>query len=217
MGQQSRQSHESSRDFSGYETQTIKVVSAAVKRGGDTPVLEIAFEGIDSLRGLLHNFHLMGETIQTFDPNFQLPNRSTPIDIQEVQTIQLNKATKLLRKIQKNATMSRASRYEELKAKYEAKTNPFTQQESQKRAKIVSRTIQGEACKGLYGKLRQIFKPSDYSSLSQIQVPRPSSQVHPTGGTWASSQRTKKGGFRTTGMGHHYHHKRGYRSSSLDL
>lgn len=46
--------------------------------------------------------------IQTFNPNFQLPNRSTPMDIQEVR-IQLNKATKLLRKIQKNATMSRAS------------------------------------------------------------------------------------------------------------
>lgn len=190
MGQWSRQSHESSRDFSGYETQTIKAVSAGCceTRGWYSGIGNCVWGNwLSHSEDYSTTFTQWERQIQTFDPNFQLPNRSTPIDIQEVQTIQLNKATKLLRKIQKNATMSRASRYEELKAKYEAKTNPFTQQESQKRAKIVSRTIQGEAYKGLYGKLRQIFKPSDYSSLSQIQVPRPSSQVHPTGGTWASS------------------------------
>ncbi|KAI2507939.1 hypothetical protein MHU86_6472 [Fragilaria crotonensis] len=50
--------------------------------------------------------------------------------------------------------------------------NPNTIQESQRRARIVSRTIRGEAGKQLFGKLRQIINPSEYSSLSQIQVPQ---------------------------------------------
>lgn len=81
--------------------------------------------------------------------------------------IQLNQAKKHLRQTQKNAARSRVQSYEELLAQYEADTHPNTQHESQRRAKIVARTLQGEASKQLFGKLRQIIKPSEFSTITE--------------------------------------------------
>ena len=97
-----------------------------------------------------------------------------------------NNARKTLRQVQKTATQTRVKCYKELLEGYKADNNPTTKSESQRRAKIVSRTIKGEATKRMFGKLRQILKPTEFSRLSQIQVPRdsstqdstPSKQVH---------------------------------------
>ena len=129
------------------------------------------------LRELTHSmdysktFERWERQIQSQDSSFQLPDRNRRLEIHEVR-LQLSSANKMLRQIQKNATQSRTNSYEELLAKYAADNNPNTKQESQRRARIVSRTIRGEEGKQLFGKLRQVMTPSEYSSLSQIQVPR---------------------------------------------
>ncbi|KAI2506854.1 hypothetical protein MHU86_7539 [Fragilaria crotonensis] len=195
MGQQSRQSHESSRDFSGYETQATKAVSAAAKRGGDTQVFR-------RLRELTHSedysttFTQWERQIQTFNPNFQLPNRSTPMDIQEVR-IQLNKATKLLWKIQKNATMSRASHKNVQKLSHA--------QFKEKRARAFMANFarySNPLTIPAYHRFKFLNPPCKF-----IRRAEPG-QVH--------SVLRKEDFEQLPGMGYHYH-KRGYRSSSPDL
>lgn len=117
--------------------------------------------------------------IQSLNPTFQLPSCEVSLDIQEVR-LQLTRAHKHLRQTQKKATKSRIQSYEELLQQYEADTDPITKSESQKRAKIVSWTIQGEACRSMYGKIRQIIQNKEYSSVSQIQIPRPETNASPT-------------------------------------
>ncbi len=109
--------------------------------------------------------------IKAYDPSFMLPERHRWLDMQTVRG-HLNRAHKFLQKTQRNATANRVSSYEDLLERYTLDTNPNTQKESQHQAKIVKRTIKNEACKQLYGRLQTILKPSEYSGLSQIQIPR---------------------------------------------
>ncbi|KAI2496031.1 hypothetical protein MHU86_18504 [Fragilaria crotonensis] len=109
--------------------------------------------------------------IQEYDPSFTLSHNSNVTTIPDIRK-QLNQAKKHLRKLQKTSTQSRVKCYEELLDAYEPDANPATKQESQRRAKIVSRTIKTEAIKSMYQKIRQTVKPSDHSGLAQLQIPR---------------------------------------------
>jgi hypothetical protein len=117
--------------------------------------------------------------IQFFDSSFTLPYRSQALEAHEVRR-HLNNSHKELRQVQKKSTEHRVGCYEELLSKYEADDNPSTKKESQRLAKQVARTIKGEEDKRLFGKLRQILNPTEYSSLTQIQVPRYPMSDEPT-------------------------------------
>ncbi|KAI2505051.1 hypothetical protein MHU86_9407 [Fragilaria crotonensis] len=120
--------------------------------------------------------------IQSCDPSFVLPDRSIELPICEVRK-RLNQATKVLRKTQKDASELHNNNYAELLETYEMDNNPLTKTESARKARIVKRTLLGETSRQLFGKLRQIVKPTEYSALSQVLVPRhpESSDVTPPG------------------------------------
>ena len=117
--------------------------------------------------------------IQSRDPNFVLQFRSTKLSIEQVR-IHLNQATKHLRMTQKAATELHHENYSELLESYELDADAATQQESKRKAKIIKRTMRSETSRQLFGKIRQIMRPTEYSALTQILVPRPRTQEFPT-------------------------------------
>ena len=137
------------------------------------------------LREVIHSedysttFDRWERQIQCFDGTFQLPERNNMLTAPEVRQ-RLNQATTDLRQTQKRATTSRVRSYEEQLANYENDANPTTTSESKRRAKIMKRTLKAEASKRLFGKLRQTLHPSEHTSLTQIQVPRPVDTIHIT-------------------------------------
>ncbi|KAI2505386.1 hypothetical protein MHU86_9092 [Fragilaria crotonensis] len=122
--------------------------------------------------------------IQFFDSSFTLPYRSQALEAHEVRR-HLNNSHKELRQVQKKSTEHRVGCYEELLSKYEADDNPSTKKESQRLAKQVARTIKGEEDKRLFGKLRQILNPKEFSSyadpssaISDVRRANYSGKVH---------------------------------------
>ena len=67
--------------------------------------------------------------------------------------------------------------YHELLAHYDADENPGTKSESRRKARIVNRTIASEASRRIYGAIRQIVNPSEYTPLARIQVPRKAGDI----------------------------------------
>ena len=57
---------------------------------------------------------------------------------------------------------------------------PSTKNESNRKATIIQRMIQSEASRALYSKIRSIVKPSEFATLSQLQIPRDRSCPYPT-------------------------------------
>ncbi|KAI2496067.1 hypothetical protein MHU86_18439 [Fragilaria crotonensis] len=117
--------------------------------------------------------------IQQFDPSFELPQRKTELPIAEVRK-HFNQATRKLRATQRQATELHSSSYDELLDYYESDTNPRTQSESKRKAAIVRRTKAGENSRQLFGKIRQIVKPGEYSALQQVLVPRHAESTNET-------------------------------------
>ena len=117
--------------------------------------------------------------IQEHDATFAFPQRGECLAIEQVRK-EFNLATKAFRKVQSKSKELRYKSYHELLAHYDADDNPTTQPVSRKKAKIVNRTICGETRKRLFGAIRQIVNPSEYSPLSKIKVPRKKDDPNPT-------------------------------------
>jgi hypothetical protein len=61
---------------------------------------------------------------------------------------------------------------QELLAIYEDDTNPATIAESQRKAKIVTKTISSETCRGTFTTIRNVLKPSEQLGISKLIIPR---------------------------------------------
>ncbi|KAI2511189.1 hypothetical protein MHU86_3154 [Fragilaria crotonensis] len=117
--------------------------------------------------------------IQAKDRSFRLPEKEQYIPIETVRQ-RLNQATRDLRATQKSATVTRSTCYYELLAKYADDSNEFTKYESKRKYQIVKRTIQSEEIKALHSKIRSVVKPSEFTALSRIQIPRNINSVQET-------------------------------------
>ena len=117
--------------------------------------------------------------IQEQDPGFHLPSKDTRLSLETIRT-HLNQATKTFRKIQASSTDHRMKSYHDLLANYDADINPTTKKESKRKAKVVNRTILSEGCRRIYGAIRNIMKPSEFSALAKVKVPRPVDDLLPT-------------------------------------
>ena len=131
------------------------------------------------LRELTHDedysstFILWTDDLREHDKSFKLPEHGIPLDQATVRK-HLNASQKALRKLQSSSTDLRIKSYQDLVAAYDADTNHRTIPESRRKAKIANRTIQSEARKRLFGLLRQVVKPSEFSALAKLQIPRSS-------------------------------------------
>lgn len=110
--------------------------------------------------------------IQAGDKSFTLPFLKTPLDQAEISK-QLTRSTRSFRKIQRDSIELRQRSYEQLLADYMSDENPKTLKESQRKYKIVQRTIDSETSKATFGNLRNVVKPTSTSALSQLEIPRP--------------------------------------------
>jgi hypothetical protein len=132
------------------------------------------------LREIQHNedysntFARWVRQMQEHEPTFSLPDQGVALDTATVKK-RLNESNQLLRKLQASSTDLRLKSYHDLLATYDADTDSRTIPESRRKARIVHRTILSEASKRMYGILRAIVNPSEYSPLSKLQIPRPSS------------------------------------------
>jgi hypothetical protein len=86
---------------------------------------------------------------QTQDPTFVLPFLDIPLPISEIHS-QLKLAKTHLTKSQQQSMELRNRCYTDLLATYTNDTDPYTQKESERRAKIVINTIKSEQCRSMY-------------------------------------------------------------------
>ena len=117
--------------------------------------------------------------IQESDKDFFFPHNGEWIPLEDVRT-NLNQAQKYFRKVQAGSKDFREKSSHELLAQYDADENPGTKNESRRKARIVNRTIASEASRSIYGNIRQIVNPSEYTPLARIQVPRRAGVTEPT-------------------------------------
>ena len=112
---------------------------------------------------------------QKYDSQFKLPGPSRSFDITKVR-VHLTAAKKTLRKMQSDSTALWLKRYYDLLAAYDAEQS----KESRRKAKIVNHTIRGVENRQMFSALRKVVKPSDFSALSKIQVPRDAESTCPS-------------------------------------
>ena len=73
---------------------------------------------------------------------------------------------------QKQSEDVRIQSYQQLLTKYDADQNPTTATVSKRKAKIVLRTLLGEASRRVFRNIRNVVEPPDFSSLAELQIPR---------------------------------------------
>jgi hypothetical protein len=111
--------------------------------------------------------------VQQNDSSFQFPHREDDITISEVRR-HLKQATKTLHEMQKGATELRFKTYQDLLAIYKSDTDPDTRVESNRKAKIVKRTIRTERIRHMFRNIRNTITgimPYQQTGISQIKVP----------------------------------------------
>ena len=108
---------------------------------------------------------------QVKDPTFELPLRTELLSVTDIRK-HLNAATKNLNKRQREAAGLRTQCYYDLLATYESDTDPDTQKESARKAKIVRSTLQGEDCRAYFRQIGNEVKPNHYGGLKKILAPR---------------------------------------------
>ena len=109
--------------------------------------------------------------LQRSDPTFLFPHLNDTLSVTSIRRY-FNNATSTFRKCQRSAHDLRMLSYDNLLNRYEQDKNPLTSAESKSKAKIVRRTIQTESTRSLFANLRHQLKPSDFSQLSKILIPR---------------------------------------------
>jgi hypothetical protein len=91
---------------------------------------------------------ILSETQRT-DPKFHLPMLGETLSRETIRT-HFTAASKEFRKCQRNSLDLRAQTYHDLMMSYEDDMNPPTRSESQRKLKIIRRTILAEATRRLY-------------------------------------------------------------------
>ena len=127
----------------------------------------------------LSTFNRWQENIRQRDPTFQFPYLSQSMSVDAIRA-EFNKASKRFRECQKNSESFRTKCYDDLLDQYENDPNPDTKQESQRKAKIVRTTIDGEVTRNKFRDIRRIVRPTAASSLSKILIPRLPGSLEPT-------------------------------------
>ena len=108
---------------------------------------------------------------QQQDPSFILPFRDIPLPLSEIKS-QLLLAKDNLKTSQKESLELRYRSYTDLLATYENDTNPSTQRESTRRARIVNNTIKSEQSRAMFANIRNTVKPPNTGGLSRLLIPR---------------------------------------------
>jgi hypothetical protein len=105
-----------------------------------------------------------------YDASIILPFLDIPLPISEIHN-QLKSAKQHLKTSQCNSPELRYRCYTDLLAIYANDTDPSTQKESERRAKIVTNTIKSEQCRSMNANIRATVKPSTMECLSRLLVP----------------------------------------------
>jgi hypothetical protein len=116
-------------------------------------------------------YYRLEHQTQQHDPTFILPFRGIPLSISEI-TQQVKDAKLALHSIQLSSSELRYRCYTDLLATYNNDNTPSTKSESERKAKIVTSTINSEQCRAMFANIRTTVKPQTNGSLSKIQVPR---------------------------------------------
>ena len=116
-------------------------------------------------------FLRMAQQAQQKDQTFQFPMLNIPLSVGEIKD-HLNKSTKFLHTCKANSTELRYKCYHDMVAIYENDNDTTTMKESQRKSKIVQKTIKSEQCRAMYRKIRQILQPTTHGALTRIMVPR---------------------------------------------
>jgi hypothetical protein len=113
------------------------------------------------------------ETIQQNQPQFQFPKVSDAITIDQARN-GLTKATKELKRLQKTASGMRFLAYQDLLATYATDLDPVTRPKSNRKAKIVKRTIRTERIRRMFRNIKLTIQrgPISQYGISQIKVPK---------------------------------------------
>ena len=128
---------------------------------------------IESQRGdnYQRTFERWHEKLQAHDPEFNLPQLREELSVECIRE-RLNLAARDFRKCPKSATDLRLKTYQELLATYEDDNDTTTRAESKRKATIVKKTIAAEVCKTTFKHIGQVVKPTTFSVLSKLIIPR---------------------------------------------
>ena len=113
------------------------------------------------------------DAVQQHDPKFLLPHLHQALSIPEIRQ-HLNAATRQLHQTQKASIDNRFRAYQDLLAVYQSDQDADTQKESQRKAKIVKRTIRHEKIRQMFRNIRVTVKgelPNQQSGIHQLKVP----------------------------------------------
>jgi hypothetical protein len=108
---------------------------------------------------------------QAHDANFILPFRRVVLSREDISKY-FTAASKAFRHCQRNSTDLRNQSYHDLMLFYEDDDNPMTRVSSQRKLKIIRRTILSENQRRLHKSLGNIVKPTVFTPLDKILVPR---------------------------------------------
>jgi hypothetical protein len=109
--------------------------------------------------------------IQQTDPDFRFPFMCEHLSILEIRR-HFNAATKTFRSAQHDATQLRLQSYENLILKYLSDCESATYIESQRKAKVLLRTIQTETCRKTFNQIHRTLRPVSESGLSTLMIPK---------------------------------------------
>ena len=109
--------------------------------------------------------------LQQHTPKFKLPSRHLALSTEEIK-VQLHNAETHMRKCQKASTDFRFRTYIDLLAMYDNDKNPDPKPESDRKARIVRKTIQSEKTRAMYKNIRTVVKPSPHGGLTKLILPR---------------------------------------------
>lgn len=118
-------------------------------------------EVTDPLLEYTDSFHRWQAKVQQHDPTFVLPYLGQVLSAEKIRE-HFNRATKVFCRCQRSSVPLRAKCYQELLETYQDDDNPDTCKESNRKARIVQKTIASEVCRGTFREIQKVvILPSD--------------------------------------------------------
>jgi hypothetical protein len=118
------------------------------------------------------------EKVRVHQPSFSFEHLNDVLTLDQVRE-HFNRANRVFRKCQRQATSLRHQTYYDLLALYEDDTDPSTKTESIRKARIVRNTLAGECTRSTFANLRRVVKPTTTSPLSKVMIPGASAHFDP--------------------------------------
>ena len=169
MGLRPRPCNEKCRGSTQTAHETVRMVAQTTQRRPVVPILATSIAKKNTRKITIKPSDAWKQA-QAQDPTFVLPFLDSPLPISEIHS-QLKLAKTNLTTSQSQSTDLRYRCYNDLLATYADDTDPSTQKESERRAKIVTNTIKSEQCRSMNVNIRSTVKPGCMSSLSRLLVP----------------------------------------------